>query len=334
MKTDETQGAYKTARKYHDALDDLLDRPISYNPAFKKITGRTSAAVWLSQQWYWAKRTKDPNGWVYKSAKECTEETGLTDNEQHTARMICKKLGVIEEKLKGVPATMHYRIVKEKIYELLGVQFPTEQETEIPIERETEFPAESETSLDDGSEFPEKQESDGVGNFNTTTTPTIIPGITNTGAEAPPTPPASFGVEWQIGAGSKNIVIPENDTTHDKASSWAALIAMNNADLEPLALEFMVSANKLPGSDNIKYWRKTLMRFRNCSSRPATADDVRRAVLKHIAARLPIKSPGSIEWALIEIIDPTPEAQEKAEPEQFDSIRRWVAKKKQEQTHG
>src|SRR5690349_12811527 len=88
--------------KFHDALDDLLDRPIAYNPAFRKITGRTSAAVWLSQQWYWAKRTKDPDGWVYKSARECTEETGLTDNEQSTARAICKSLGIVEEKLRGV----------------------------------------------------------------------------------------------------------------------------------------------------------------------------------------------------------------------------------------
>lgn len=121
------------ARKsYYDALDDLLDRPISYNPAFKKITGRTSAAVWLSQVWYWSKRTTDPDGWFWKSAKECEEETGLTDNEQMSARRLCLELGVVEEKLKGVPATMHYRLIKPKVYELLGVQFPTEQETENP----------------------------------------------------------------------------------------------------------------------------------------------------------------------------------------------------------
>ena len=155
-----------TKQKFHDALDDLLDRPIAYNPAFRKITGRTSAAVWLSQQWYWAKRTKDAEGWVYKSARECTEETGLTDNEQNTARSICKALGIVEEKLKGVPATLHYRINKSRIYELLGVQFPTEQETEIPEEQETEIPAKQETSLPAGREIPEKQESDPAGNFN------------------------------------------------------------------------------------------------------------------------------------------------------------------------
>lgn len=144
-------------KDYYDALDDLLDRPIAFNPAFKKITGRTSAAVWLSQVYYWSKRTSDPDGWFWKTAKECEEETGLTDNEQKTAREICVKLGVVEEKLKGVPATLYYRLIKSKMYELLGVQFPTEQETEIPTEQETSSPSSS------------KQVSRRVGNINKNT---------------------------------------------------------------------------------------------------------------------------------------------------------------------
>jgi DnaD/phage-associated family protein len=140
-------------REYYDALDDLLDRPIAFNPAFKKITGRTSAAVWLSQVYYWSKRTNDPDGWFWKTAKECQEETGLTDNEQKTAREICAKLGVVEEKLKGVPATLYYRLIKTRMYELLGVQFPTEQETEIPAEQETTSPS------------SRKQDSSTVGNI-------------------------------------------------------------------------------------------------------------------------------------------------------------------------
>jgi hypothetical protein len=146
--------------KYRDALDDLLDRPIAYNPAFKRITGRTSAAVWLSQMWYWSKRTTLQGEWFYKSAKECQEETGLTDNEQHTAREICKGLGIIEEKVKGVPATVHYRVNKSKVYDLLGFQFPTEQETEFPAEQETGLPPDRKLdSHEAGNQIPTKQES-------------------------------------------------------------------------------------------------------------------------------------------------------------------------------
>lgn len=168
----------KKQKDYYDALDRLLDRPIAFNPAFKKITGRTSAAVWLSQIYYWSKRTNDPNGWFWKTAKECQEETGLTDNEQKTAREICVKLGVVEEKLKGVPATMHYRLIKSRMYELLGVQFPTEQETEIPVKQETTFPQNGEPV------------SDRVVNINRNTETT--PETTQTN---------EFPVDWKLGHG-------------------------------------------------------------------------------------------------------------------------------------
>jgi hypothetical protein len=122
-------------RKYHDALDDLLDRPIAYNPAFKKITGSTVAGIFLSQAWYWSKRHAD--GWFWKTQKEWEDETGLTRHEQDTARKHCLRVGVIEEDLKGVPATVHYKVNKQKVYELLGVQFAETRQTEIAAIRQT-----------------------------------------------------------------------------------------------------------------------------------------------------------------------------------------------------
>ena len=180
-----------TKQHFYDALDEILDRPVAYHRAFRKLTGRSSAAVWLSQQYYWSKRGKDPDGWVYKSARECTEETGLTDNEQLTAREICKKLGIVEEKLRGVPATLHYRLNRPKLYELLGVQFPAEQETEIPGGPGTEIPAAPETSFPDGREIPEKQESDPAGNFNKESENTTVIPPENTNQEL------DFQNSWQ-----------------------------------------------------------------------------------------------------------------------------------------
>lgn len=139
--------------KYYDALDNILDRPIAFNPSFKKITGSTNAALLLSQAFYWTKRTKDTDGWFYKTREEWMEETGLTESELDGARGKCRSTGVMEEKLKGVPATVHYRVVKQKVYELLGVQIP-------------EFP---ESSFHPNSQFPEKPESDFSGNFNRNT---------------------------------------------------------------------------------------------------------------------------------------------------------------------
>ncbi len=62
----------------------------------------------LSQAIYWTPRTKDPEGWFYKSQKEWEEETGLTRSEQEIARKQLKQTGFWQEKLKGVPATLYY----------------------------------------------------------------------------------------------------------------------------------------------------------------------------------------------------------------------------------
>ena len=121
-KTHDPQAAYRTD-KYRDPMDDILDRPISYNPAFRRITGSTVASIFATQCWYWSKRHKDDDGWFWKTGAEWEEETGLTRSEQETARKHCKRVGIVEEQLKGVPATMYYRINRPKIYELLGVQF-------------------------------------------------------------------------------------------------------------------------------------------------------------------------------------------------------------------
>ena len=137
-------------KKYYDALDEILDRPISFNPSFKKITGSTNAALLLSQAFYWSKRTSDPEGWFYKTREEWMEETALTESELDGAREKCRDRGVMEEKLKGVPATIHYRVKKAKVYELLGVQIPG-------------FP---ESSFPGNSQIPEKPESGTSGNFN------------------------------------------------------------------------------------------------------------------------------------------------------------------------
>jgi hypothetical protein len=127
MKKPNTAGA--PPRKFIDPLDDILDRPIAFQRSFKRITGSTPAALFLSQAWYWSKRTSDADGWFYKSGEEWEEETGLTRSERETARKICKALGIVEEKLKGVPATLFYRVNRAAIYELLGVQFVGFQQT-------------------------------------------------------------------------------------------------------------------------------------------------------------------------------------------------------------
>lgn len=101
----------------------MFARPIAYHRIFVTLTGSVTAAVMLSQAFYWSKVTKNPAGWFYKTAEEWEEETGLSRKEQATARKKLKEHKWWQEELRkanGAP-TLHYRINQDGfINELLS----------------------------------------------------------------------------------------------------------------------------------------------------------------------------------------------------------------------
>ncbi|TNV22850.1 hypothetical protein FH968_02070 [Buttiauxella sp. B2] len=104
------------------ALIQLLDRPIAYQPSFARLRAGNIkvgpvGAVLLSQFVYWHNRMDGK--WLYKTQVEIARETGLSRAEQETARKRLVSIGVLEESLKGVPATMHYRIDSDRLEALL-----------------------------------------------------------------------------------------------------------------------------------------------------------------------------------------------------------------------
>lgn len=115
-------------------LIKLLDRPVAYQPAFAmlragKVKAGPVAAVFLSQLVYWHNRMD--GAWIYKTQADITTETSLTRDEQETARKRLIAIGVLEEQLRGVPATMHYRVNSERLEALLleYVENPVKKET-------------------------------------------------------------------------------------------------------------------------------------------------------------------------------------------------------------
>jgi len=110
------------------ALRSELIRPIAYYSVFTDITGSVIAGVMLSQIYYWQDRCPaDRDGWWWKTAKEWTEETGLTRREQQRARKILVKLGIIEEVSKGAPCRLWFRLNLERL--LLEVQSAVTRQT-------------------------------------------------------------------------------------------------------------------------------------------------------------------------------------------------------------
>lgn len=93
-----------------EEMMELLDRPIAFHRIFVTWTGSVKAALMLSQLFYWSKRTSNKDGWIYKTSRDWTEETGLTRREQEKARRILRNKNLIEEKIYGIPAMLHFRI--------------------------------------------------------------------------------------------------------------------------------------------------------------------------------------------------------------------------------
>lgn len=117
------QSDYTPNNSKYKVYEVLLERPIAFHRIFKIIAGNSSAAIFLSQAYYWSKNKSAINrgGWFIKSGKEWEEETGLTRFEQETARRICKELGVIDERLRrwNSHATLHFRLNKNRLFELI-----------------------------------------------------------------------------------------------------------------------------------------------------------------------------------------------------------------------
>jgi hypothetical protein len=103
-------------------LEDMftgIGRANAYYPSLTKVTKSTKATLFLSQLCYWEGKQQDKkNRWIYKSAEEIEEETGLTRREQEGARRILKELGILEEMYARTPRTLHYRINFEVLEQL------------------------------------------------------------------------------------------------------------------------------------------------------------------------------------------------------------------------
>ncbi|WP_151778785.1 DNA-binding protein [Acinetobacter bereziniae] len=100
-------------------IEAMNDQPIAFNKHYVFIGCGINGALMLSQLVYWTARTKNSDGWIYKTHHEWTQETGLTRREQETARHTLKKLGFLTEIKKGVPCKVYFKVERENLYKAL-----------------------------------------------------------------------------------------------------------------------------------------------------------------------------------------------------------------------
>ena len=95
-----------------------IGKPVAYYPNLRVITKSTSATVFLCQFIYWIGKETLKDNWIYKTAEEITKETGLSYDEQKTARKNLVDVGLLEEKYQRIEHRMLFKVNKDKLDEL------------------------------------------------------------------------------------------------------------------------------------------------------------------------------------------------------------------------
>ena len=97
----------------------LTDRPLAYHPVLAKIAGSATSGIFIAQILYWTPRSRDADGWIYKTQDELYEETALSRREQETARKRLKQASMLEERHQRMPNRMYYRARVDHIARLI-----------------------------------------------------------------------------------------------------------------------------------------------------------------------------------------------------------------------
>jgi hypothetical protein len=136
------------AQNHRQKVKDLLpNRIVGYSPDLARAVGGATIGLFLSQLLFLSDKGANPDGWVYKSEQEMGRETGLTKREQQTARRKLLTLGVIAIERRGFKFTYHFKVIWERLYQVIekfqrGQNVATER-----VERAQNVPAKSEQNV-------------------------------------------------------------------------------------------------------------------------------------------------------------------------------------------
>jgi DnaA-like protein len=128
----QTRPHQQQAQSHRQQIKDMLpNRVVGYSPDLARMVGGATTGLFLSQLLFLSDKGNNPDGWVYKSEQEMTKETNLTKREQQTARRKLLSLGVIVIMRGGWKNTYHFKVIWEKLYQVIaGIQRPQNVPTE------------------------------------------------------------------------------------------------------------------------------------------------------------------------------------------------------------
>ncbi|HBU4428817.1 TPA: hypothetical protein MCY21_005503 [Klebsiella pneumoniae] len=107
-------------------------RPVAYYPELAKHLGGVSSTVLFCQMTYWMDKLTSDLG-VHKTSDEIQGETGLSYEEQRTARKKLKKLGVLIETKKRLEHRIYFKVDFQRLDEILTQVFEKAPNGESPF---------------------------------------------------------------------------------------------------------------------------------------------------------------------------------------------------------
>ncbi|EKN3736511.1 TPA: hypothetical protein ACPZQZ_001274 [Yersinia enterocolitica] len=113
-------------------------RPIAYYPGLVPYLGSVNAVILFCQFFYWTGKETSEFG-IFKTTEEIESETGLTYEEQLTARKKLKQAGVLKETNKRLEHRIYYQIDTGRLDGMLSQPIDKPPNGESPF-RETGKP--------------------------------------------------------------------------------------------------------------------------------------------------------------------------------------------------
>lgn len=107
-------------------------RPVAYYPELAKHLGGVSSTVLFCQMTYWMDKITSELG-VHKSSDEIETETGLSYEEQRTARKKLTRLGVLIETNKRLEHRIYFKVDFQRLDEILTQVFEKAPNGESPF---------------------------------------------------------------------------------------------------------------------------------------------------------------------------------------------------------
>ena len=97
----------------------IIGKPIAYYPQLAKPLGGVNASLLFGQFFYWKDKGSSELG-VYRTADEIEVETGLSRDEQRTARRKLRERGVLIETEKRIEHRIYYKLDLDRFDEIIS----------------------------------------------------------------------------------------------------------------------------------------------------------------------------------------------------------------------